>query len=72
MVLPVGRLTTPARTLQQLIQRPQVAGDARRQGTALPSVLVKAGFECAAPEVNTGHGRAEPQLPLHSFSDSTI
>lgn len=57
-----GRSTAPARTLQQLIQRSQVAGDAHRQGTALPSVLIKAGFQWAAPEINTGNGGAERQL----------
>ncbi|MEV9454789.1 hypothetical protein AB0215_29830, partial [Klebsiella pneumoniae] len=61
-IITSGRLASPARTLQQLIQRGQVAGYARVQGTVLPSTFVKAVIQCAAPEVITGNGRAEPQL----------
>ncbi|QZY97616.1 hypothetical protein [Pantoea dispersa] len=37
-----GRLASPTRTLQKLIERAKLAGDARVQGTMLASAFVKA------------------------------
>lgn len=57
------RFPPPARTPEQAVQRAQVAGDARRQGFRLLPGVVKAAVQYLLQQLNTRHGRIEPQCP---------